>query len=81
MSIQVKTASSESRIDPEKVHKTSLSSGKSSNAVFNVHSFGIGDVELEPPTSILEFKAYKVLMKNGKPVSEEVIGECRVQMA
>ena len=79
MSLQLKSTDVQtSKINPDKVHKTSLSSGKSSNAVFNVHSFNIGDVENEASNSIIEFKAYKVLMNQGKPVSEEVIGEIRV---
>ena len=81
ISICMKSVDPESKVDKDKVHRTSLSSGKSSNAVFNVHSFNIGDVEQEPPTSILEFKAYRVITKNGKPLSEELIGECRIQMA
>ena len=78
ISLGFKSASAESAIDQNKVHKTSLSSGKSSSAVFNVHSFNIGDIEHEQSTSVFEFKAYKVLMKQGKPISEELLGECKL---
>ena len=53
ISFSMKSADPNSRVDQDKVHTTSLSSGKSSNAIFNVHSFNIGDVESEPATSTI----------------------------
>lgn len=43
------------------VHKTSLSSGHSESAIFNIHSFNIGDVSATSSDTFLDFKAYRVV--------------------
>ena len=47
------------------VHKTSLSSGHSESAIFNIHSFNVGDVSAVSPDTLLEFKAYKIVPATG----------------
>ena len=40
--------------------QTSLSSGQSTSAIFDVHSFNLGDVRYVTPQAKIEFKAYKI---------------------
>ena len=44
--------------NPE-VYKTSLSGGHSESAIFNIHSFNLGDVSAVSPDTLIDFKAYK----------------------
>ena len=43
------------------VHKTSLSSGHSESAIFNIHSFNIGDVSGASADTLIDFKAYQIV--------------------
>ena len=43
------------------VHRTSLSSGHSTSAIFNIHSFNLGDISAVSPDTLLDFKAYKAI--------------------
>jgi len=47
------------------IHKTSLSSGNSESAIFNIYSFNIGDVSASSPDTLLDFKAYRVVPASG----------------
>ena len=47
------------------VHKTSLSSGHSESAIFNIHSFNVGDVSAASPDTLIDFKAYKIVPAAG----------------
>lgn len=55
----------------KKIHRTSLSSGHSTSAIFNIHSFNIGDISAVSPDTLLDFKAYKATGKD----SYELVGQ------
>ena len=54
-----------------KLHRTSLSSGHSTSAIFNIHSFNLGDISAVSPDTLIDFKAYKMNGKN----DYELIGQ------
>jgi len=47
------------------VYKTSVSSGHSESAIFNIHSFNVGDVSAVSPDTLLDFRAYKIVPATG----------------
>ena len=61
------------------VHKTSLSSGHSESAIFNVHSFNIGDISATSPDTRLEFRAFKVT--TAPNLQQELIGQFNLAIA
>ena len=56
------------------VHRTSASSGHSASAIFNVHSFNIGDVSQVSPDTYLDFKAYRLVSAAGSSLGQDFIG-------
>ena len=58
------------------IHRTSLSSGHSESAIFNMHSFNLGDVSGVSPDTQLDFKAYKLVNSgSGGAKSQELLGQ------
>lgn len=51
------------------VHRTSPSSGHSESAIFNVHSFSMGDVSQVAPDTFLEFKAFQLVKSTNNTLS------------
>lgn len=65
-----------------KIFKTSLSSGNSESAIFNIHSFSIGDVSATSPDTLLDLKAYKVIKKQASGgFGQELIGSYQLAIA
>ena len=63
------------------LHRTSASSGHSESAIFNVHSFNLGDVSQVLPDTFLEFKAYKLVRAAGSSLEQDLVGEFRLSIA
>ena len=53
----------------KKIHRTSLSSGQSTSAIFNIHSFNLGDISAVSPDTLLDFKSYKAVGKDNYELS------------
>ena len=62
------------------VHRTSPSSGQAESAVFNIHSFNLGDVSRVAPDTFLEFKAYR-LVKTETGLGQELVGSYQLAVA
>ena len=62
-------------------HRTSPSSGHSTSAIFNIHSFNIGDISQVSPDTHIDFKAYKLSKIAGGGYGQELVGSCQLQVA